>query len=155
MHFKQLLTQPLLRVPNKLVIFALIIAILGFADATYLTIEHFQGKVPPCTITSGCEQVLTSSYSTVAGIPVSLGGAIFYLIMCIGLFTYLEAKKVTALKWVLLLTTPAFMASLTFVYLQVFVIHSYCAYCLGSALSSTILFIVAMDIFGRYQQHTA
>lgn len=152
LNLNQLLKRPLRAIPNSLVIFLLVVALLGFIDATYLTIEHYQGRVPPCSITAGCEAVLTSSYAVIAGVPVSLTGSIFYFLVLAGVFFFWESKKTAPLKWALLLTVPAFLASLWFVFVQVFIIHSYCAYCLGSALTSTILFVTAMEIFGKYKE---
>ncbi len=151
-HFKRLLKKPLRAIPNSLTVFILVVALLGFADSSFLAVEHFLGRVPPCSITAGCEQVLTSTYATIYSIPVSLVGVVFYLLILVGVFAFLESKAIWPLKWALLLTIPGFLASLWFVYIQVFIIHSYCAYCLGSALTSTILFVAAMDIFARYQQ---
>jgi uncharacterized membrane protein len=128
------------------------VALLGFVDATYLTVEHYKGAIPPCSVTGGCEVVLTSIYSEIMGIPTSLVGSIYYLLVLIGSFAYLESKNLVLLKWSLLLTIPAFIFSLWFVYIQVFELYSYCIYCLGSFLTSTILFVTTMEIFARYQE---
>lgn len=149
-NLSQLLTRPLRAVPSKAVIFFLIIALLGFADATYLTVEHYLGAVPPCSITAGCEAVLTSSYASILGVPVSLLGALFYLAVLVGAFAYLENKHEKLLRYALALTIIGFIMSLWFVYVQVFIIGSYCIYCLGSALTSTILFVTAMEILKKY-----
>jgi uncharacterized membrane protein len=122
-------------------------ALLGFVDASYLTIEHYRGVIPPCSVVSGCETVLTSSYSTIFGVPVALGGAIYYFLILISVFIYFESKNNTPLKWSLLLTIPGMIMSLWFVYVQVFILQSYCIYCLGSFLTTTILFVTAMDLF--------
>ncbi len=149
-NLKILLIRPLSLVPNKVAVLVLLIALIGFADAGYLTIEHFQGVVPPCTITTGCEQVLTSPFSIVLGLPVSLLGAIYYALVAAGAFAYLEGKHERLFRWSLGMTIFGLIASLWFVFLQMFIIHSYCAYCLGSALTSTILFIVACFVFKKY-----
>jgi len=138
-------------VPNKIAVFLLIVALFGFVDSTYLTVEHFQGRVPPCSIVAGCEKVLTGPYSTVYGMPVALGGSIYYFLVLVGISGFLESRAHKHLKWALLLTILGFMASLWFIFLQVFIIHSYCAYCMGSALTSTILFVTAMNVFAKYQ----
>lgn len=151
-HLKHLLKQPLSNLPTKVAIFILIVALLGFVDATYLTVEHYKGAIPPCSVTGGCEVVLTSIYSEMMGIPTSLVGSIYYLLVLIGAFAYLENKNLVLLKWSLLLTIPAFIFSLWFVYIQVFELYSYCIYCLGSFLTSTILFVTTMEIFARYQE---
>ena len=148
-HLKKLLTRPLANVSTGVVVTTLIVAFAGFIDATYLTIEHFQGVIPPCT-TDGCEIVLTSSFSTVAGIPVALIGSIYYLLVCIGLFAYLDTKKTAILRATLVLPCFGFLGSLWFLYLQAFVIKAYCQYCLVSAALSTILMLSTILIMIRY-----
>ncbi len=128
-----------------------IIALIGFADATYLTIEHFRGVIPPCTLTADCDLVLTSSYSVLFGIPVSLLGTLYYLAILVGLFAYLDVKKTVILKWTLLLTIFGLLTSFCLIYIQVFVLYSYCMYCMISALISTVLFIAAMETIDRYK----
>ncbi len=151
-NLNQLLKKQLLAVPNKVAIFVFIIALLGFIDASYLSIEHFQNIIPPCSVTGGCEVVLTSIYSTIFGVPVSLLGAIYYLIIMIGTLIFLESKNPILFKWSLLLTIPGFLFSLWFVYIQIFELHSYCIYCLGSFLTTTILFVSTMEIISRYHE---
>ncbi len=137
-------------VPTKLAIVILVIALLGFADASYLTIEHFQGVIPPCSVVSGCETVLTSAYSIVAGIPVSLLGALYYLIVAIGIFAYLDTKNNNILKWTLSLTVLGLLMSLWFMFVQGFILKAWCLYCLGSATTSILLFILANIVFKKY-----
>lgn len=156
---KQLLNRPLRALPSSLVIVVLVLALIGFIDATYLSVEHFRGVVPPCTITEGCEEVLTSSYAVVLGIPVALAGSIYYLFIIIGSFVYLESKHIAklakhnseVLRLSLFLTVPGFLASLWFVAAQIFIIHSYCAYCLASAIITTALFILMIVILRKYR----
>lgn len=157
-NLRQLLTLPLSEIKTGPVVFMLTIALFGFADSVYLAIEHFRGVIPPCTIVSGCEEVLTSSYAVIAGIPVSLFGVIYYFAIVLGMFMYLESKHsnalkthhVAILKWTLLITIIGFVFSLWFVFIQIFIIGSYCLYCLVSALTSTILFVTAMVLFRKY-----
>jgi uncharacterized membrane protein len=150
-HLKHLLKQALNNLPNKVTIFLLVVALLGFIDATYLTVEHYKEVIPPCSVTGGCEVVLTSSYSTLLGIPVSLLGSIYYLLILVGVFTYFESKNTKLLKWAMLLTLPGFLFSLWFVYVQVFLLHAYCVYCLGSFVTSTLLFVASIEVFAKYQ----
>lgn len=159
MNLKLLLTKPLRTLPSSLVIAISIIAIVGFADATYLSVEHFMGVIPPCSITGGCEKVLTSSYAVVLGIPVSLVGSVYYLLIVIGSLIFLESKHVAKLekhnseilRISLFLTIPGFLASLWFTGAQIFIIHSYCAYCLGSAIITTVLFVLTLVVFSKYR----
>ncbi len=151
MNLKKLLTTPFQRsVSKKLIGFLIVIALLGFADASLLTIEHYMNTIPPCAI-GGCEIVLTSAYAEVVGVPVALGGAVFYLTILILLIAYLDTKKEIILRSALFLTIPGFLVSLYLFYLQAFVIHAFCQYCLGSALTSTVLFVTAIVIFKKYK----
>ena len=149
-HLNHLLKRPLQAVPNKIVIVLFIIAILGFTDASFLTIEHFRNVIPPCT-TAGCETVLTSPYSTMFGIPVALLGMIYYLLISIGLFAHIEGKHEPSLRAVLLVTIVGFIMSMWFVAAQAFLIHSWCLYCLGSATISTILFGSSIYVLKKYR----
>lgn len=150
-NLKQLLKQPLKAVPSSIIIFLLIVALIGFVDASYLTIEHFRGVIPPCTVTSDCGLVLTSSYSVIYGMPMSLLGAIYYLTILVGLFAYLDTKNAKILKWTLLITIFGLLASLSLIYVQVFVLYSYCLYCIISATVSVVLFISAMEVLEKYR----
>lgn len=159
---KQLLTLPrqagsLLqtsRIPKWSLVLFVVIATVGFSDATFLTIEHFRETIPPC-LASGCEAVLTSVYSTVFGIPVSLLGALFYLFLLVLLFAYYDLngpKSEKALRLALFTTFFGLLASIYFVSLQVFILHSYCQYCLLSAVTSTSLFIIAFVLVKKYNE---
>jgi uncharacterized membrane protein len=128
-----------------LLIFLIIIAGIGFTDSTYLTVEHYTNSNPPCFIGS-CELVLTSSYSTVAGIPVALFGMAYYLFILVALLVFFDSKKETALRIGLFSTVIGFIVSVYLFFLQASVIHAFCQYCLGSAATSTILFIAAVCI---------
>jgi len=150
--------RPLRALPSSLVIIFFIIALLGFADAAYLTAEHYLQAIPPCTAGFSCATVLTSSYSTFLGIPVSLFGSFYYLVLALGSFAYLESKHVAGevkahhhgiLKAVLWFSAIGFLVSLYFLYVQAFVIHSFCEYCIGSAITSTLIFIMSVVILVR------
>ena len=64
--------------PKILLIIIALLSFLGFLDAAYLTIKHYQGILPPCSV-SGCENVLTSRYASVGSLPISLLGSIYYV----------------------------------------------------------------------------
>jgi len=47
----------------------LALSFVGFLDASYLTAKHYLNFEIPCSILNGCEQVLTSQYATLFGVP--------------------------------------------------------------------------------------
>jgi uncharacterized membrane protein len=121
-----------------------LVALVGLADATYLTVEHMTGRSVRCMIVSGCDEVLQSSYATVAaGFPVAALGALAYFtvfsLATLSAFGYAGARR---------LLTPLvalmFLAALWFLYLQAFVIHAFCAYCLLSAAVTTTLALIVL-----------
>jgi uncharacterized membrane protein len=123
-----------------------LVALVGMCDATYLTIEHMAGRSVRCMIVTGCDEVLSSRYATVAGgIPVAALGALAYFtafsLSVLAAFGYDATRRLLAP-----LVALMFLATLWFLYLQAFVIHAFCAYCLLSAIVTTILTLL---VFGR------
>ncbi len=132
------------------------VALIGFADATYLTIEHFRGAGVNCSIVHGCDVVLGSDYAEVAGVPTALLGAIFYLTMLILGMLYIDSRRSTVLRYVGWLSCVGMTVTLGLVYIQAFVLHSWCQFCLLSAMTSTILFGVGLYILvPRTRRETA
>lgn len=121
-----------------------VVAVLGFIDAAYLTAVHYLHIVPPCSVVQGCEQVTTSVYSTIGPVPVALLGAMYYLVMALLGVAALDAKSVKLARLLVLLSPFGFLASIGFVYLQLFVIEAICLYCLFSALTSTLIFVFGL-----------
>ncbi len=120
---------------------AAFVALIGLGDSLYLTIQHITGQSVRCTITSGCSEVLSSPYAVVRGIPLALIGAIAYFTVftfaTLAAFQYkLPGKLLTPLVALMFLTT------LWLLYLQAFVIHHFCQFCLLSALVTTTLTVL-------------
>ena len=129
-------------IPHWLSISILIVAFLGFIDASFLTAEHYLNMTPPCFIVQGCDVVTTSSYSKILGIPVSLFGSLFYIsILVLGIY-FVDKQKSVALTLIHAGTTLGLLMSLWFVYVQAFILKSWCLYCLFSAGTSTALFVL-------------
>ena len=149
MNLSQLFKRPLARPHHKWLVPALVVlAVAGFADATYLTIEHFANVVPPCTL-HGCETVLTSGYSDIFGIPVALLGALYYFALLVIYLLYFEVKDVRALNFAMHLSVLGFICDLWFIFAQAFIIHAWCQYCLLSAALSTAIFVLSYwSLFG-------
>lgn len=122
--------------------FFAVFSFLGFADATFLTVEHYLGTPIPCSILGGCDVVTNSLYSQIGPVPIALIGALYYLTLIILSIIYFDSKKEVYLKIGAYLSVSGFLVSLVLVYLQVSVIHALCLYCMISALFSTILFLL-------------
>lgn len=122
---------------------AVIFALIGLGDAVYLTVHHYTNEKVPCSLITGCEQVLTSEYAEMFGIPTALFGAFaYFLAFCLALLAAFGNRKM----WFVygLMTTVMFIFTVYLVYLQGIVIEAFCQFCLLSALTTTVLFIIAL-----------
>jgi len=117
-----------------------LLAFLGMVDTFYLTAKGSQPV--PCRITGGCNDVLTSPYSKVAGIRLSTIGLGFYLaIFSLAVFEVFGVAD--TLRGTFWLALPGLVVSAILVALQAFVIHAFCEYCLGSAILETMIFFLS------------
>jgi len=139
-------------IPRWAVIVFLIVSVLGFLDATYLTVEHYRGVIPPCSLVEGCETVLASEYAAVWGIPVALLGAVYYLFMSILALLYLDRGNVKALIGAAWGTILGLLASSWFLFVQFAILRAVCLYCLLSAASSLLLFALGMWFLYRMRR---
>lgn len=127
------------------------LALAGVFLALYLTLYKL-GVIGhlACTI-GGCEQVNTSRWATLLGAPVAAWGVGFYalvfLIALIGTTPRWEQQRgISVALTALTLVGALFSSWLT--YLELFVIHAICQYCVTSAVLVTLLFLVsAADLY--------
>lgn len=134
---------------NKLILYSLVIGFLGFLVATYLTILHFKNVLPPCSVTSGCETVLTSQFAQIGPVPLALLGSLFYLSVVIVCLLILTNYKKIYLNAFYALAIIGFIVSVILILIQQFIIHAYCQYCLLSEAISTGILIFA---YLKYRQ---
>jgi uncharacterized membrane protein len=125
----------------KLPLLAAVVALGGFVDAVYLTIKHYTGEAVPCSVVEGCEQVLTSSYAEIFGIPLAMFGAAAYFV---AFSLAILAAFGNRLMWKFFGAQIFLMVLFTawLVYLQAFVIGAFCQFCLISAAVTLTLFII-------------
>lgn len=139
--------------PKYLRIIFPLIGLIGFFDATYLTIEHFRQAIPPCGI-GECERVLTSVYSKLLGIPVPVWGLVYYTTIIFLAVIVLISGDRRFTKAIAYVSIIGFAMSAWFVYAQFFLIQALCPYCLVSAGLSTLLFLLCIPvIFSRPSQN--
>jgi uncharacterized membrane protein len=133
------------------------IASIGAAVTAYLTIVKLTGNSTACP-TGGCDIVLSSPYATVFGLPLALFGFLAYVSMIIFAIAPLLVRspeqkqlrdKLDAWTGLLLFmgATAMMIFSGYLMYLLTAEIKAVCVYCVGSALLSTSLFVLA--IIGR------
>jgi uncharacterized membrane protein len=116
-----------------------IVSVAGLADATYLTVQALTGETLSCGGSPDCFRVLGSSYAKLGGIPVALIGALAYFGV-FSLATFAAFGYARAPKFLALMVGTMFLATLWLLYVQAFLLHAYCRYCLFSA---AITFLMA------------
>lgn len=121
-----------------------LLAFVGFLDATFLTIEHYMGLSLPCISGFACDLVTKSSYAMVGPVPLALLGSLFYLVFLSGTVYVVTSRDRSARKWLWRLSWVGLVVSAVLVSLQLFVIHAICIYCMGSAGTSTLLWVTSM-----------
>jgi uncharacterized membrane protein len=136
---------------TKFAIAAIIFAIIGLGDSIYLTVHHYTNEQVPCSIITGCEQVLTSEYAEFYGIPTAAFGVFaYFLAFALALLAAFGNRKM----WLLfgLQTIGMFGFTLWLIYLQGVVIEAFCQFCLLSAITTTVLFVIALaSKFWKYR----
>lgn len=145
---------------------AALVAIGGLADSIYLTVHHFTAEPVPCSLIEGCEQVLTSPFATLGGIVqtyfpegfsvgsagdiplAAFGAAAYFIAFSLALLTAFGDGRMWKLFGVQATIMAAF--SLWLLYVQGFLIGAFCQFCLLSAASSILLFILFLiSVFRR------
>ncbi len=137
--------------PAKFSVPVVLLAVVGIVDTSYLTWHHLKHELVPCSVISGCETVLTSAYAEVAGIPLAAFGLAAYLIVfSMALLAVLGKTRPWFMLGIQLILMAAFSAWL--LYLQAFVIHAFCQFCLLSAtVTITMLAIALGSRFWRFR----
>lgn len=139
--------EPQKRHPSWVSYVLIVLGLVGFADALYLTIKFYSQSSVFCSVlNNGCDLVTSSEYSSFLGIPIALLGAIYYAAI-IYLAASLRRKwsRETA-GWLFWISGAGFLFSLWLLYLQIFVIKALCFYCIISAASSALVFVFSLLI---------
>lgn len=128
----------------------IVLAILGIADAGYLTYVHYNESALVCTFGS-CLTVQSSRYAEISGFPIAILGLLMYIAIAgLWLIRWQRpslATPTTMAIFCLALIGLIYSAYLT--YLELFVIKAICQYCVGSAI--LILAILLIEGFAAYK----
>ena len=117
----------------------LVVGCVGWGIAAYLTYVHYKGLHPACFAHGGCEQVQSSRYAKLTGIPVATIGLVGYTLILCSLALRGELGRLAGV--VLTLSGWGFSAYLT--YRELFTIDAICQWCVGSAVAMTALVVLA------------
>jgi uncharacterized membrane protein len=123
------------------------LALIGVFVSTYLTLYKigYIGTLQ-CAIGS-CETVNTSRWATFLGLPVAAWGLGFYVVALVLSFLsvqerYADSRRMAMAMAVLTAWGALFSGWLT--YLELFVIHAICIWCVTSACIVLAMFLVSL-----------
>jgi len=129
-----------------------LLALVGLFVALYLWLYKI-GVIGALQCGIGvCEQVQTSRYAELFGVPVAFYGVVGYAallaVAVLGLRPGLLAERRLTLA-LAALATVGVAFSLYLTYLELFVIHAICRWCVGSAVIVTAIWVVAVSAVRR------
>jgi uncharacterized membrane protein len=126
---------------------AAVLSLIGLFVSAYLYL-HKIGRIGALACgTGGCETVQTSEWSRFLGVEVALIGVVGYaLLFAVGLLALQPGRSQARWPAVLLAVLAGggvlFTAYLT--YLELFVIHAICRWCVGSAAIIVSILVLAL-----------
>ncbi|HVF40009.1 MAG TPA: vitamin K epoxide reductase family protein [Gemmatimonadaceae bacterium] len=131
------------------------LALAGIFVALYLLLYKL-GMIGSLTCSVGsCETVNTSKWATFLGLPVAGWGVGFY----VGMFAlaiasiqdrYIDSEGMS--KVLLLYSGGGLLFSAWLTYLELFVIHAICQWCVVSAVIVTIIFIFCVRDYRSFRK---
>ena len=130
-----------------------LLALIGLFISLYLTL-HRLGIIGTLQCgTGGCETVQTSSYAVFLGVPVAFYGVAGYVALLVVSLVGLQPSWVSRREPIVLLAAMsglglAFTIYLT--YLELFVIHAICRWCVASAIVISLTTGIALHGTWKY-----
>jgi uncharacterized membrane protein len=123
-----------------------LLALVGVFLSLYLTLYKFGVIGTLACGTGGCETVQLSRWSTFLGLPVAAWGVGYYVtVFALALASVQDRWSESRRIWLALVVLTAwgvlFTAWLT--YLELFVIHAICRWCVGSAVLAVTIFALS------------
>jgi uncharacterized membrane protein len=133
------------------------LALAGVFVALYLTLHRmgfFGGGALVCGVGS-CDVVQASRWAVFLGLPVAAWGLGFYIVVLAVALVSLRDRFLDSLPMAVILlglATSGFLFSTWLTYLELFVIHAICQWCVVSAILATGIFVAAVLDFREVQQ---
>lgn len=123
------------------------LAVIGLLDSWYIFYKKQRNEKLVCLIGQDCNEVVTSKYSHVYGIPNEVLGIIFYLsVLGMLILVALGISELHGISLMAVIHIIAFFALLLSVFLtaiQAFVLKAWCEYCLIASFANFGIFVLA------------
>jgi uncharacterized membrane protein len=134
---------------------AALLSLAGLFISAYLYLYKI-GKIGTLACgTGGCETVQLSTWSRFAGVEVSLIGLVGYAVLLLLSLVWLQGS-IEGPSWtgpaLLLSAGIGVLFSVYLTYLELFVIHAICRWCVASAVVVLGVFVAALLGQGRFRR---
>ncbi len=124
---------------------AVVLSALGLVVSLYLLTVHWGWWTAVCLGVGNCEVVNMSIYSELLGIPVALLGALTYVaLIVLGLAILRDVYAEYAELARLFLAAIGVLFSAYLTYIELFVLHEICPWCVTSAILITLITILSV-----------
>ena len=123
--------------------------IAGFSLSLYIHRKKRTQKRLVCPIGFDCDAVIHSKYSRFLGVPLEIGGMLYYAMISIVyllLFTIPDFFSPAVSLFALVISGLALLFSIYLTVIQMFAIKQWCSWCLISAVLSAVIFAAAFWI---------
>src|SRR5437899_2615308 len=127
-------------------------AVIGLAASLSATYVHYQllqkpGYLSFCDVnaTISCTEVYRSRYATIGGVPVAIGGALWFglvLVLVGGAMRARDSFKDNMPGYVFALATIGLGVVLYLGYASLFVLHTVCLMCVATYISVIAIFLI-------------
>lgn len=131
-----------------------ITGIVGMLTSGYLAYVKVFDTPIYCTPGLGdCATVNSSRWSTLWGIPIAIFGTLSYLAILLLVFfgERLKLIKQYQVLFIFGISLFGFLYSLYLTYLEIFVIHAFCQWCILSGLCMTIILVASLSWLKQQQ----
>lgn len=124
-----------------------LVALIGVFVSLYLTLYKLGYIGTLACGTGGCETVQLSKWGDFLGLPVAAWGVGYYVVVLGLAMAGAQERFETSpglTKALLIVTGCGFAFTIWLTYLELFVIHAICRWCVGSAVMTILLFLLAL-----------
>lgn len=119
---------------------AFVFALVGLFISIYLLWVYASPSHPLVCLGTGCDEVRASRFASFFGVPTPAYGVVFYALLAILMFAEASGRKLH--RVVLLLAVIGFVVAAALTAVEAFVIHAWCAWCVGQAIAVTLVLIL-------------
>lgn len=130
-----------------------VLDVIGLAIAGYLTAVALSGGLPFCGPLVGCEQVASSEYAQIGGIPVAAFGVALSVALLTLAIAWTRSGRTGLLAAHYALSLVGVVFEAYFTYVEVAVIGAICIWCASYAISLLARFVVALWVWVHRERY--